>query len=53
MMPTYDPTRDGNRFEWIIRAAAEVRAERVAERAVQVAKRVPAYAATVTAPARK
>jgi cytidylate kinase len=32
MMPTHNPTRDGNPFEWILRAAAEVRAERVAER---------------------
>lgn len=39
MMPTYDPARDGNRFEWILTAAAAVRAERVAERAVMAAAR--------------
>jgi hypothetical protein len=53
MMPTYNPKRDGNPFEWLLRAAAQVRAERVAERAMQAAKRPPAYAATVTAPAGK
>lgn len=30
-LPTYDPKVDGHVFRWIIRAAAEVRAERQAE----------------------
>jgi len=53
MMPVYDPKRDGNRFEWVLRAAATVRAERAAERALMVAQRLPGCGATVTAIPRK
>jgi hypothetical protein len=31
-LPVYDPAKDGNRFQWIVRVAQEVRAKRLEER---------------------